>query len=229
MSEGRSGVDSAGMGVSEALSLLRGERAAPGAADVDVGNPDELDRGSVEWPRALLAQVRKRTDDELAKDAALIEILRAQGWSLARIARKMGQDVVWVRQTRKVARQRNLVDGAVQAARAEVEDMLDLATDNVRKALRKGDKDMTLAVVRGTGVLSSEHAPAVGSMTLQVTFVQTVEGQSADGPVVSVQAARQDAPLGLVGVVGAPNSTREAFLAATAPPPTPRSDASDLE
>ena len=221
------------MGLTDALAMLKGERRALGAADVDVGDPDALDQGSVDWPRALLAQVRKRTDEELAKDAALIEILRAQGWSLARIARKMGQDVVWVRQTRKVARQRTLVDGAVVAARAEVEDMLDLATDNVRKALRKGDKDMTLAVVRGTGVLSSEHSPAGGSMALQVTFVQTVEapagGGPGDGPVVSVQSARVDAPLGLVGVVGAPNSTREQFLAAMAPPPTAKSDESHLE
>jgi hypothetical protein len=218
------------MGVIEALDALAGGDgcAEPGdahgqsrrggvtqAADVDVEAPEGLDRRAVDWPRRLLAQVQGRTDEELGKDAAVIEVLRGQGWSLARIAKRLGQDIVWVRQTRREARARSLVDGAVAAARAEVEGMLDVAVDNVRKKLREGDKDVTLAVVRGTGVLSSDHAAPAGSMSLQVTFVQTVEGhgsgqdgsRAGDGPVVSVQG-RQVEPLGLTGVVGAPNSAQ---------------------
>jgi len=210
----------------------RGARRVPGV-DVDVSDPDRLDASAVDWPRALLARARARTDAELADDATAIEAWRAQGHSLVRIARTLGQDVVWVRQTLRAARERQLAAGSVQAARAEVEGMLDLVTDNVRKALKRGDKDVTLAVARGTGVLSSEHAAAAGSMTLQVTFVQTVEapagGGMGAGPVVGVQVAPRDAPLGLVGVVGAPNSTREAFVAALAPAPTPAGDDSALE
>lgn len=138
------------------------------------------------WSQQLLNEVRKRSDEELKRDALAILAYQTVGrYSHGRVATLMGQTPYWVKTTLRVAREKNLIDDVIAAARSEMEH--EIVPDALRAAhaLVKGkDPKVVLGVLQGVGVLKqdgSSDAPRAMALTVNivnqagVTTPQTID------------------------------------------------------
>lgn len=161
--------------------------------EADAGKPETVKRPA-DWPMQLLLEVRKRTDDELKRDAlAILAYQFAAGYGDAKIARALGQTPHWVRTTLRVARERKLVDDVLTAARAKVEhDIVPRAVQALGKLVDNASEKAVLGVLQGTGILKpheTDQAPRTTNLQVNVVVAPGETPRQLD-PSNIVGAAR---------------------------------------
>lgn len=139
----------------------------------------ELEALGADWSVKLLAEVRRRSDDELKRDALNILAYQQVGrYGISKIATLMGQTPYWVKTTLRVAQDRNLLDDVVSRMRAQVEHEILPDAVTALHALVKGKSEKSvLGVLTGTGVLKNDgtsDAPRAMALTVNVVVDASV-------------------------------------------------------